>query len=185
MQPIESLSQPSNSSRKRVELAFLQLEFSIKLLQYAKDGKVNSEEFDKPILVELAEGSFFISGSSFSSRESLVAAAENVYSMSLGLCALALEEACNEAGILKNPLNRTPDGDLRSFVYMVRCAFAHDPMWPKWEVRGHYARILNFQLGGSCHSIDMPSLDGRALELEQFGGLPVYLAMRDAVLNWL
>jgi hypothetical protein len=149
MKPKQNVSVQSKSPKKRIEWAFLQLEFSIKLFQYFERKEINQESFDRGILVDSPEGSLLISQSSFNTYEDLILSSQNVYSTSLGLSAIALETACNDAGIRNNPLDQTPKGELRSFIYMLRCAFAHDLMWPRWEARGDYARVFNLSLGSS------------------------------------
>ena len=47
------------------------------------------------------------------------------------------------AGIKNDPDARDNLGQLRMLIYMCRCAFAHNVLYPEWEVRGKYERRLD------------------------------------------
>ena len=185
MQPTSDFSQQAVSPQKRIKWAFLQLEFSIKLYRLFESREIDKESFDREMWVSSPEGRLFFAQSSFNTYEDLILASQNVYSVSLGLSVIALETACVDAGIRNDPLDRTPKGELRSFVYMLRCAFAHDLMFPKWEARSSYARVFNLDLGILSRVVDVAALNGSHLELSDFGGMLTYLAIKDMVLAWL
>ena len=185
MQPTSDFSQQAVPPQKRIKWAFLQLEFSIKLSRLFENREIDKESFDSEMLVSSPEGRLFFPQSSFNTYEDLILASQNVYSTSLGLSAIALEKAYVDAGILNDPSDRTPKGDLRSFVYMLRCAFAHDLMYPKWKAKSSYARVFNLDLGELSRAVDVAALNGSHLELSDFGGMRTYLAIKDMVLTWL
>ena len=171
--------------KERIRFAFLQLEFSIKLFCHFERGEVDKDSFDRQTTIRLPGGDLSFPHSAFHTYRDLVLASQNVYSTTLGLSAVALDTALSDGGIRNDPTDLSERGQLRSFIYMVRCAFAHDLMHPKWEARGQYARTYQLNLGAHSLSVDMAALNGRPLELEDFGGMLSYLAMKDAVLAWL
>ena len=175
----------SFSPEQKLKQAFLQLEFSIKLFRYFERHEINKESFDCHTKIILPDGEWSFPKSSFNTYDDLILASQNVYSSSLGLSAIALDTVCSEAGIANNPDDLSSKGQLRSFVYMLRCAFAHDLMLPKWEARGKYARVYELELNGDKKYIDVISLNGQGLELEDFGGFLAYLAVKEEVLSWL
>ncbi|MFC1937578.1 hypothetical protein ACFLWY_03355 [Chloroflexota bacterium] len=57
----------------------------------------------------------------------------------------------------------------RCIMYMIRCAFAHNPLEPKWEVRGkHYADV--FSVASANFTLNTGGLNGKSLD--------------DANINW-
>ena len=58
---------------------------------------------------------------------------------------------------------------VRCIIYMIRCAFAHNPLEPKWEVRNqNYSRV--FSVPSINFTLNATNLDGRPLD--------------DANINW-
>ena len=53
-------------------------------------------------------------------------------------------------------------------VFMLRCAFAHDPFRPRWSCRGPY--VGRFSVGSIGVALNTRRLDGDDLVPEQFGG---------------
>lgn len=171
--------------KERIRFAFLQLEFSIKLFCHFERGEIDKDSFDRQTTIRLPGGDLSFPHSAFHTYHDLVLASQNVYSATLGLSAVALDTALSDAGLKNDPSDLSDRGQLRSFVYMVRCAFAHDLMHPKWEARGPYVRSYDLAIGAHSRSVDVTVLNGRPLELEDFGGMLVYLAIKDAVAGWV
>lgn len=121
----------------------------------------------------------------FHTDQDLILAAQNVYSTALGVCAIALESALQDYGIMNDPRDMSEKGALRSFIYQIRNAFAHDAMLPRWSVKGTYQRVFDLHRFGIPILVDLSHLDGKSLELEQFGGMRGFEALRDAVLRWI
>ena len=167
----------------RIHQAFLQLRFAIKLCRHFELGLVPKEVFDCEIEVPLNGGSLRLEAGTFDTYDDLVLAAQNVYSYTLGVCAIALESALLERQFANNPSDLSSQGQLRSFVYQVRNAFAHDAMTPSWSAKGQYARTYDLRTFGIAEPIDLAGLNGQPLELEQFGGMLGFEALRDGVLK--
>ena len=61
-------------------------------------------------------------------------------------------------------------GQLRILIYMCRCAFAHNVLAPRWEVRGKYCRQLEITLPNISLHIDLSQLAGMPFDINQIGG---------------
>jgi hypothetical protein len=169
----------------RVHQAFLHLQFSIKLLCYVEMGLVRKDEFDCATEIRTPEGLLRFEANAFNTYDDLILAAQNVYSSALGVCAIALESALKDFGVANDPNDSSPKGQLRTFVYQVRNAFAHDAMTPSWSAKGPYRRTYDLRTFGIAEPVNLEALDGQTLELDQFGGMRGFEGLRDAVLNWV
>jgi hypothetical protein len=167
----------------RIHQAFLYLQFTVKLFRYFEMGMVRKEVFDCAIEIPMPGEPLRLEANTYHTYNDLVLAAQNVYSSALGVCAIALESALNDFGVANNPLDASPSGQLRSFVYQVRNAFAHDAMTPSWSAKGPYGRTYDLRTCGIAEPVNLQALNGQALELEQFGGMRGFEALRDAVLR--
>lgn len=86
-----------------------------------------------------------------------------------GTCAIQMDTALDELfGTNKQENPDTDIASLRAAVYMLRCAFAHNPLRPVWEARASYQK--RFQIPTINFSLDATQLDGRNLMPNQFGG---------------
>jgi len=117
---------------RRIEQAFLHLTFSIKLFEYFRKNLVPKDAFDCVIVIPTPHGAHRIEADVFHTPHDLVLAAENSYSTALGVCAIAMEAALADAEIANSAHDMSERGQLRSFVYQIRNAFAHDSMLPTW-----------------------------------------------------
>jgi hypothetical protein len=53
---------------------------------------------------------------------------------------------------------------------MLRCAQAHGPADPRWEVRNKNLRTLSVDLDGVPVSLDLVPLNGQPFDVDQIGG---------------
>ena len=153
-----------------LDLAFRQLEFTIKLLSFCELGKINPSEFDTNHIVEIGNERLHFPRGKFSDKISLEKAAETSVLIAMSASALVLNDAFNAFGILPNPDATDNEGQLRALVYIVRCAYAHNIAAPLWEVRGKYLRTLSVNLDGGSISLDLRPLHGQLFHLNQLGG---------------
>ena len=86
-----------------VEIAFLQVEFSIKLLSYSEIEKINPAEFDTDHVVLLDDENLNFPQGHFSGTDDIIRAAGVCVSASLGTSALVLDKAWEVAGIGPDP----------------------------------------------------------------------------------
>ncbi len=173
------------SSIDRIDQALLSLEFAIRVMNYVALGKINKEDLDRDTLICLPGGNLSFGQSTFRSYDDLVHASENLYSQALAASAVAMEVALQGADIRNDPNDRSDRGQLRSLVYMIRSAFAHDLQAPKWEVRGAYAQQMRVRFGRHDLQVDLGSLHGQPLTLEHFGGPLVFWDLMHEVRSWI
>ena len=153
-----------------VEHAFKQLEFAIKLMCYCERGDLDREKFDSDITILLEEENVGFRDGSFGSDQAIIIASRINVSVCFGASAMVLDALFETAKIARNPKSRHPNDELRTLVYMVRCAFAHNPAKPCWEVKRSYARDILLNLGESDLSIDLKSLHGTDFHYSHIGG---------------
>jgi hypothetical protein len=162
------------------EIAFRQLEFSIKLLSFCEMGNINPSAFDTHHLIALKGGNISLPPGNFSDQDSLVRAANIGVVITFGASVLALDQAFEAAGIKPDPASTADTVRLRTLVYMVRCAHAHAFAAPAWEVRGTYRRSLAVNLGTRSITVDLPTLHGQPFDIDQhLGGYPAWYLIRD------
>ncbi len=162
-----------------VEQAFKQLEFAIKLMCYCELGELDKDKFDTDLTILLGEENLGFPDGSFQSDQEVVTASQINVSICFGVSAMQLNAAFEAAKIEPNPNSRDPIDELRTLVYMVRCAFAHNPAKPCWEARGDYARNCQLNLGESDLPIDMAALHGSDFDYAHLGGFANWYKIRE------
>ena len=168
-----------------IDIAFLQLEFSLKLLTFCELGKIDPVEFDTDLTVRLENGNLSYPFEHFSQPENIVRAAAVSVSLAAGATAFVLDKTWEVAGVARNPKSEDPSAQLRAVVYMVRCAYAHGIAEPRWEVRGDYRRTFEFRLPEEPVELNLRELDGRGFDFDDLGGYRTWFAIRDATLETL
>jgi hypothetical protein len=163
-----------------VSHAFRHLEFAIKLMCYAEHDHIDREKFDTEITLLLERENIIFPANTFQSLDSIVLAAQANVGILFDISAIVLDAAFEAAGINRKPESNTPDDLLRTLVYMVRSAFAHNPAMPCWKVRGSYLRTLTLQLEDEAICIPLPELHGNAFEYKHIGGLANWYRIRRA-----
>lgn len=168
-----------------VEIAFLQLEFSIRLLSYCELGKVDAKDFDTDHLVQLPEGNLHFKSGHFGDPDNILRAANVSVLLAFSGTAILLDKAFELAGLKPNPKSEDDASKLRALVFMVRCAHAHGLADPRWEVRGDFRRPIALELEGRKILLDLTKLHGQTLHIEQLGGYTNWYAIRRAARNLL
>ena len=162
-----------------VEHAFRHLEFAIKLMCYCEAGHLDLEKFDADTAILLPNENVGFPTKNFSSIEVVIPASQALVGMAFGTSAMVLEAAYEVAGRSRKPTSRLPADELRTLVYMVRCAFAHNPALPLWKARGpQFARVILVALQGSTISIDLKSLNDKPFDYEHIGGFANWMKIK-------
>ena len=99
----------------------------------------------------------------------------NLASTAKGSCFVAFDEALDsiykkKPGDFPNKYHDMKRGTLRILIYMIRCAFAHNPAHPTWQAYGKYAGIGKLKLQDIGLELDIAELNGQSLSDSQFGG---------------
>ncbi len=162
-----------------VNYAFRHLEFAIRLMCYCESGHLDLANLDTDVSILFERENVGFPSGTFSTIEAVVPAAQALVGMAFGTSAMVLDAAFEVTGFKKNPHSLKPEDELRTLVYMVRCAFAHNPALPQWEARGEkYARMLSLSVGDMALTIDLASLHGQTFEYDHIGGFASWLRIR-------
>ena len=163
-----------------INIAFLQVEFSIKLLSYCELEKINPAEFDAEQIVLLEHDNLIFPLGNFRRLEDIIRAAGVTISSALGASALTLDKGWEVAGIPPDPQSADERVKLRTLVHMVRCAYAHSIADPKWEVRGDYCQVLEVDLPSAPLRLDLRELHGHGFSFDVLEGHTRWFEIRDA-----
>ena len=168
-----------------IRIAFLQVEFAIKLLDFCESGKLEPSEFDTDLQVQGKRLNLELPQGHFSDRRSIVNAASVMVLSTLGSSSIVLDKAWEVARICPKPKSQNEKDMLRTVVYMVRCAFAHGPADPKWKVKGEYCRVFRLTLPSGTLELDLRELDGEQFDFSQLGDHRIWFDIRDLTLKVL
>ena len=179
-----------NKALKNEEAAFLQVEFALRLLNYCKLGKIHPEEFQESHSNDFLEQSNLrlVSFGEFENKDKIIKAANTSMLLALGASALALDQACEAADISPCPKSNSQRKELRTLVYMIRCAFAHSIFAPKWKVQSRkYKRKITVKVAlfTPQPTIDLSDLDGELFDFSQIGGFRVWYYIRHYLVSEL
>lgn len=171
------------------ETAFLQVEFALRLLIYCERGKIHLEEFQESHTHDFLKQTNLrlVSLGEFDDTDKIIKAANTSMLLALAGSALALDQACEAAGIKPCPESNCHRKELRTLVYMIRCAFAHSIIAPKWEVKGKYKRKITLKVDPFTPEtpIDLSELDGKPFDYSQIGGYRVWYYIRHYLVSEL
>jgi hypothetical protein len=161
-----------------VELAFRHFEFAIKLMCHCELDHLDRGRFDADATLRFEKENVSFPSNTFETLDSVVSAAQANVGVCFGVTAIVLDAAFEIAGIRPHPRSLAPRDELRTLVYMVRCAFAHNPAKPCWEVHNDYARCLSLSLGAKSVALNLASLHDTLFEFEHIGGLASWFEIR-------
>jgi hypothetical protein len=164
-----------------VEQAFRQLEFAIKLMCDCESGDLDKKKFDSDVTILLDEENVRFPDGSFQSDKEVSTASQINVGICFGVSAIVLDAAFEAAKIERNPNSRDPKDELRTLVYMVRCAFAHNFAKPCWKAKGNFARNIQLDLGENDLSIDMAALHGNDFDYSHIGGFSNWYRIREKI----
>ena len=164
-----------------INQAFLHLEFTIKLLIYMERRTIDKDEFDTNIVITGKKRNISFNDSAFNTYDDLILGAENCVLLSVGFTAIVLNTSLQSVGIKPDPNNRSSEGMLRNLIYMIRCAYAHDMMHPKWKVGSNYPQLLEIQLQSDILRLDLSTKHKKSFNIEDIGGYENYFEIKDLI----
>ncbi len=168
-----------------VDQAFKQLEFAIKLMCYCENGYLDKKKFDTDVTILLDKENIGFPDGNFQSDQAAITASQINVGICFGVSAIALDAAFETAKIKRNPNLREPEDELRTLVYMVRCAFAHNFAKPCWEAKGDFAHNIQLNLGENDLSIDMMALHGNDFDYSHIGGFANWYKIREKAVRMI
>jgi len=101
----------------------------------------------------------------------------NAVLAAMSISAIAADRALDDTFGLPRPRERTPleppdkmnDQDsARTIMYALRCAYAHDPLNPRWTCRRPYRGV--FRIKDLGFALDTPALNGQPWNIAHVGG---------------
>jgi hypothetical protein len=156
---------------EQVQQAYLHLCWAIKFDSYLRlHPPAHKVNFDNPQSITDPADTCWLPGEQFDTIDDILLGAENSILLSVGTLFLALDTAINEGGLSMGTSDQDALGQLCILIYMCRCAFAHNVLAPRWEVRGKYCRQLEIMLPNISLHIDLNQLAGMPFDINQIGG---------------
>ena len=102
----------------------------------------------------------------------------NLFIASMGVVAGAIDRALDELFGPKDSKDKSDVGSLRAIIYMIRCAFAHDPLNPRWCCSGKYQNIYSMEFKElGLIQFDGKTCNGLRFTMGDFGGLEAFVQM--------
>jgi hypothetical protein len=165
---------------ENIDIAFRQLEFTIKLLSFCELGNINPREFDTHHIVMLGGGNLNFPAGQFSDADSLIRAASISVLLAFSASVLVLDKGFEVIGINPDPEATDNIIRMRTLIYMVRCAQAHGIADPRWNAYGRFARTITIDLDGTPTPLDLRALNGERFHIDQLGGYLNWYRIRNA-----
>jgi len=151
----------------------------VRLGNAVREGNITPEMLRKPIRI-ITGGPGIMLGERVYTPEELFAGIQNIGFSAVGITAMALDQALDEAMGMKDPNDTGQNGALRAIIYMLRCAFAHDIAEPQWCCAPKYQNSYSVFLPQSgLLTFNGSLLNGQFVRPEHFGGMEGYFQMMD------
>lgn len=153
-----------------IKNARLQYIYNLKLYDYLLKDKINRYKFDKEIELISFGGSLLLQKNLFSDEDIIDGAANNIM-LSLGTLFIMIDTCLSDLGFHNDANNTTASGMYRTLIYMLKSAFAHNMLQPKWKIKGSYSKIkFNLRLKHGNIKCDLSKLNGKLFKEEDLGG---------------
>lgn len=112
------------------------------------------------------------------SQQVLEGRARNLLQSALGTLLITIDEAADEIWGSKNSKAVDDLGKARNILYMLRCAYAHGPVEPKWVIKKVYQEQIQLNLPGEIAiNFRADLLNGQPFVLDDIGGLEGLVAL--------
>ena len=132
-------------------------------------GRIPAQLFNEDLQLR-ADGKIFGIARPLVRTDDLTGEVNNLKVGMLGVCCIGLDTLLDEA-FGKKPENYD-DSDidaLRAIVYMIRCAFAHEPTLPVWKITSR-KYLREFRINELDIEVDLINLNRQVLIGSQYGG---------------
>ena len=173
------------TSVDKIDQAFLQFAFAIKLLTFFEMKKVDKQQFDVETTIILKRKNIHLKDNTFQLYDDLINAAVNNLNITLGATAIILDESLTSGGFKHSYADKSEQGQIRTLVYMIRCAFAHNMIEPMWEIRGGYLQTIKLNILNENIEVRLNELNGKPFSVDQIGGHDVYIEIKDKLISLL
>lgn len=133
--------------------------------------------FNKPLLFAPNDEEIFISHPEWNDRDLHILEGNLLRGM-MSICCIGMDEALDSRfGKKPQQYPNSDIGNLRAIIYMMRCAFAHTPTLPKWEISKSHQKV--FSINEIDMTIDFRILNGKKLVLAHHHGVTGFCKLMD------
>ncbi len=169
----------------KIDAAMHALDLAIRVHGAIRTGEIPLKAFRKGYVLD-SGGEQHVRPKDNLSKEALLEDAQNLQVIALGMSAMVVDDALNSVFGRKIPEDKSEIGKARRLVYMIRCAFAHSPVIPVWNIKAKYRNNTKITLvSGRVIQIALEALDGKAVSASDLGGIDSYMNLvqfcRDAL----
>ena len=162
-----------------IEQAFLQLEFSIKLLNYIELKKMVHKDLDTEVVI--SNDNLVFKKESFQTYSDIVHCAVNNFNITVGFTAIMLEDSLKCCGI--NVGQTDNEERIRTVIHLIRNAHAHNMMYPVWVINRKLKlpNIFSINLDSRIVDIKLEGRNNTPFEMSHIGGFDSYFDLKNAV----
>lgn len=185
---------PKNEAEE-IDEALNILDLTIRLQTGFRVGFISSECFQRKMEVNKDTHSALDNDYFYNKKPILKNRFRNLVLTTIGMVSCALDRALDQKFGNKNPKDHSEIGSVRNIIYMIRCAFAHDPCNPIWECKSKYTEspyVLTIDKSVSKRIIfgenipqalafefDFKKLNGMGLSFEHFNALDGFFLLAE------
>lgn len=170
-------SPPTATPSEKIENAFAALILAARFHAACIEGRISADNFPGSTHIHTGGEGLVIAPEVYT-KDKLVDQSFNIFLLAVGSTSIILDEALDQAFGSKDPADTSNRGSLRAIVYMIRCAFAHGPFTPRWDIRGRYLKRFSVETDDNfVVTLDCPKLNGDGVKPEHFGGFESYIKL--------
>lgn len=185
------------SEAEEIDEALNILELTIRLQTGFRAGFISEECFQRETEVNKDTHSRLNNEFFHKKQPILKMRFSNLVLATIGMVSCALDRALDKKFGNKDPEDHSVVGSTRSVVYMIRCAFAHDPCNPTWDCKGRYTKgtytiiidksvsnRIRFEKNTSqilTFEFDFKKLNSMGLNFEHFNALDGFFLLSEHV----
>ncbi len=153
----------------KIGAAGTSLSLALRLCAAASDGRLSPEIYAKGVIVASSAQTVRVPPEPEKTKDDLELETSNLVILALGASAVIVDEALDAKFGQKDPLQTTGLWAMRAMVYQLRNAFAHNPLRPKWSIKGKYHRQYQVEVEGTKFLFDATALDGKPVDPGHIG----------------
>ena len=140
-------------------------------------GNIPLSTFNEPIVFAPNNEKIAICKNVWNERD-LSIIEHNLLQGIIGVCCTALDEALDSKfGEKPMQYSNSDIDNLRAIIYMIRCAFAHTPTSPVWQINKRYQK--SFHINELNITMNFEKLDKKRLVMADHNGLTGFCKLMD------
>lgn len=151
-----------------IDLSIESLKLSLRLSNAINKNAIDLDVLRKGMILDNVNG-VVIPKENNLTKDDIYQDANNLQVSALGTCILCLDKTL-DLFVMKNPKSEKNFDKIRSIIYQVRNAYAHNPFKPIWHSKPAYLKEYQINIYNSKSSIDLTSMNGKNFAIEDIGG---------------